>query len=367
MFDYTQQPFWRGPWYPYWSLIIISIFGGLFGLDHFWLRSPLTGVLKMIVNIFGLGIWYFYDLLQILGEKESVMKNGLTAPIFGPLGIGAGMFVDNNQGKPLAKSPYRFLAYLILLWLPFGFDFYIAGDSNGAMAKFICTIVPIFWPIAFIWGFVNIVKALFTPKSVFTEGTYRMFPVNWFTDASGPSVLGPVDIPAGSGVCGTGGITGVISSVAGSAVGVIAPGLIPAVGAITGATEAVADGITETATASANAAKEVINSAIKPAINVASTASSVAVEIPAAVQGLHGVGSEITSKLGAVTSNEGLKALAKQSGGGSDFSSLALLLFFTIILGGGTFMAVRRMNLNTSFFIKKSDDKNDAPPESRGL
>ena len=57
MFDYTQQPFWRGPWYPYWSLIIISIFGGLFGLDHFWLRSPLTGVLKMIVNIFGLGIW----------------------------------------------------------------------------------------------------------------------------------------------------------------------------------------------------------------------------------------------------------------------------------------------------------------------
>ena len=156
MFDYTQKSFWGGSWYPYWSLIIISIIGGLFGLDHFWLRSPLTGTLKFFVNIFSLGLWYFYDLVQILGEKESVMKNGLSAPIIGPLGIGAGMFRDNNPNEPLAKAPYKFLAYLILAFLPFGFEFFLAGDSNGAMAKFICTIIFFLWPIAIIWSVVNV-------------------------------------------------------------------------------------------------------------------------------------------------------------------------------------------------------------------
>ena len=77
MFDYTQSKFWGGPWYSYTTLRIISTLGGFFGLDHLWLRSPLSGFLKFIINILTLGLWYFYDLLQIFGEKESVMKNGL--------------------------------------------------------------------------------------------------------------------------------------------------------------------------------------------------------------------------------------------------------------------------------------------------
>ena len=64
-FDYTQKPFWRGVWYPYWSLILVSILGGLFGLDHWYLRSPVSGVLKLIVNVLTFGLWYFYDILVL--------------------------------------------------------------------------------------------------------------------------------------------------------------------------------------------------------------------------------------------------------------------------------------------------------------
>ena len=74
MFDYTQKSFWGGSWYPYWTLIVATILGGFFGLDHIWLRSPTSGLLKFIVNILTLGLWYFYDMIQILGEKENVMK-----------------------------------------------------------------------------------------------------------------------------------------------------------------------------------------------------------------------------------------------------------------------------------------------------
>ena len=106
-FDYTRKQFWGGPWYPYWSLAVVSVMCGFVGLDHFWLRSPTTGILKFIVNLFGFGIWWIYDLIQIFGEKDNVMEHGLTAPFAGPLGIGAGMFRDNQPDAPLSKSPFR--------------------------------------------------------------------------------------------------------------------------------------------------------------------------------------------------------------------------------------------------------------------
>ena len=51
VFDYTQKAYWGGPWYPYWSLLLVSVFGGFIGLDHLYLRSPTTGICKFIVNI----------------------------------------------------------------------------------------------------------------------------------------------------------------------------------------------------------------------------------------------------------------------------------------------------------------------------
>ena len=65
----------------------------------------------------------------------------------------------------------------------FGIDSFIAGDSNGAIAKFISTIIPIFWPILIIWKIVDLVRAYFFPEGVFTYGTFRMFPWSWIMES----------------------------------------------------------------------------------------------------------------------------------------------------------------------------------------
>ena len=39
----------------------LSVLGGFFGLDHLYLRSPLTFIAKLITNIFTFGTWWLYD------------------------------------------------------------------------------------------------------------------------------------------------------------------------------------------------------------------------------------------------------------------------------------------------------------------
>ena len=360
MFDYTQSKFWNGSWYPYWSLMLMTIIGGFFGLDHVWLRSPLSGFLKCIVNILTLGLWYFYDILQILGEKDSVMKNGLSAPIVGALGIGAGMFKDSNPGGPTARSPLKFIAYMFLLWMPFGIDLYIAGDSNGAMIKFFLTmlLIPFVLPffIAVIWGFVNIARSTFAPKDLFTKGTYRMFPMSWFMDPFGPSSLGPVDVPNGIGECGTGGVGSVVGDIVG---GVFSK--IPIVKAATIAIDAVetaanvattvAKGASSAIETTTDAYKNIVDGVIKPTTQVIGTGVS--------------LGSNLASLKSQGLIDSALTKTIQKGGGisGNNSADLALLALFTLILGGGTISAINRMGLNGSLFNKQKEDANDSPPK----
>jgi len=340
MFDYTQSKFWGGPWYSYTMLTVISLIGGLFGLDHLWLRSPLSAFLKFIVNILTLGLWYFYDLLQLFGEKESVMKNGLGAPFVGPLGIGAGMFVDSNPNAEKAKAPYYFLLYMFLLWVPFGLDFFIAGNSYGALAKAFCTVLFLLWPIAFIWGFVNIGRAVFTPKTLFTQGTYHMFPVSMFLGTNGPSTLGPTDVN-NVDECGSRGL--LLPTIA-----ALIPGFVPATSAVSTAVMTGANAATVALTASKAAIsatekgyETVLNDIIKPATKMLQTGA----------------------QLGTAMST--MPGLPMKGGGVEENTSgLALLALFTVLIGGGTLMAVKRMNLNDLLFNKQKDNNaNDSPPE----
>lgn len=369
-FDYTQKAFWGGSWYPYWSLILISILGGLFGLDHIFLRSPVSGFLKFIFNIPTLGLWFFYDLIQILGEKDKVMKYGLSAPIVGALGIGAGMFTDNDPTGPRAKSPFRYLGYLLLTCLPFGFDFYLAGDTNGAFARFLTSFIIFLWPIGFIWGLISMFRAFFMPKTLFKEGTYRMFPMTYFMDANGPSVLGPVDLPEGKDTCTTGGITSTllapVAAVAESALGILLPGVAPATAAISGAVQAGA----MTAKTAADSTSKMIEAATKPATTAITQGSAVIQQVPQAISSLPAVGATAISKLASATTPEGLEKLAQKGGGfiDTDYSNIGLFVLFALILGGGSFMAAKRLNiLPTTILSKKTNgqERNDNPPEPR--
>jgi len=403
-FAYTRKQFWGGPWYPYWSLIVVSVLGGLFGLDHFWLRSPTTGVLKMVVNILGLGIWWFYDLIQIIGEKDAVMEHGLTVPLAGPLGIGAGMFRDNQPNEPLSKSPFRWMGYLATMCMPFGLDSLIAGDSDGAMARFTTFILFLFlWPIAILWGIWNVGRTLFTPQKLFEEGTIRMFPFTWFMDSNGPSQLGPHDLPDGSDAKCDQGSDGffkrtfgsilvfldyVLPNVIKTAMYSIFPGLLPAVEASAAAVTAVA-GTTKaaanTATATIEAAKNIVEAAAAPAKVIVSTASQAVQQIPAAISAAEGLAGPVAGQLQSYTTPEGLlkaagvaSVAAPMAGGGggildtnSDMTNSILFGFFIIVLGSGAYMAARRLNIVSRIFpTKEKDDRrerNDAPPKPSSI
>ena len=80
---------------------------GFFGLHHFLLRSPQTGLIFLIANIISLGYLWFYDLIQLSSEDkggvsdDSLDKHGLSWG-FGALGLAKGMWIPGNENE--AKS-----------------------------------------------------------------------------------------------------------------------------------------------------------------------------------------------------------------------------------------------------------------------
>lgn len=389
-FDQTQSKFWGGPAQTQTSLILVSIVGGFFGLDHFWLRSPTTGFLKFFFNIFSLGLWWIQDLLQILGEKDSVLRNGLSAPIYGPMGVGAGMFFDNQPNAKPSRDPLRFLLQTFLLFVPFGVDMLIAGDSNGAMMKFISWMVPVLWPVAILWMFFTAGRFYFQPKVLLTEGTDRMFPWTWFgAEHKGRSVLGPIDVPplspedakcadnGGAGVGLSGAVASVIGKVIGAAAAPVldaaAPGVRPAAAAFGAAGLAAA----KTAEASLNIVKNTINAAHNPAVAAAATGSTLVTAGVNAIEKGPAIITNVQSQLASAASPEaiataaGTAATALQSGGGSGVASegwasnLAIFVLLSSVLAMGAIFAAKRLNLPERLFQERNDGRkrNDTPPK----
>ncbi len=394
-FAYTRKSFWGGPYYSYWMLVIATVFFGFIGLDHILLRSPLTGVAKFAVNIFGLGLWYFYDLLQVIGEKESVMEHGLSAPFVGPLGIGAGMFMDSQPDAKPSRSPWRFLAYMALVWLPFGLDSLIAGDTNGAMIKFATNMLFIItWPVILLSMGTAIYRAYGDTGALFKEGVDRSFPYNWFMDPKGPSILGPVDISGGKQEQGfIGALLGLAAPIIQSTVGAVFPTVAPAV-------EAVAT----TVKVGANTARGVIDAAREPALVTMKTGSALIQQVPGAVAQVGQIATNVTGQLQKFTDPAELAkraipglpglpttdsfagsigaaagAAAAQSlmkGGGIDSSdsgmaTTAVLLGLAAIMAGGTYFAVKRLNVSFPLLNRDNDrkgqERNDSPPQTHGL
>lgn len=383
MFEYTRRDFWGGPSMPYWILAVCTVLFGFIGLDHILLRSPASAFMKFIANIFTLGLWYFYDIIQIIGDKEKVMNYGLTAPLYGPLGIGAGMFTDNQPDAPKSKSPLRFLLYSMLVFIPFGFDALIGGDRPGAFMKFICTIIPIFWPILLVWMFYSIGRLYIFPKPLFTEGIDRPFPVNFFMDKKGESVLGPKTVPDHySASCDAydGTILGYLPPFIRFILISAFPTLVPAIdsgliAAKTGSNAAtVGFGVAKLAAETAGNTIKDVKKVINAATDTAAKAVSV---IPAAVNKGPELGSSVTESLAEKFSNP--SELIKQVGGSlmdenSTLSNTALLAGFGIIFTGGVYYGLKRLNVSaTSLFRKdegrltesdKGRKRDDSPPQS---
>jgi TM2 domain-containing membrane protein YozV len=155
----------------------LSVIGGFLGLDHIYLRSPVTAVFKFIVNVFCFGLWWLYDALQAVFHSDTVRLYGLGIPGWGPFGIGSGVL---SRATP-DKKHYRFLIYTASLFVGgmFGLDSFILGDRQTGIIRLLCLISLIFSPIAFAWWAYGIfqyftnTEELINDNHVFFGAPYR--------------------------------------------------------------------------------------------------------------------------------------------------------------------------------------------------
>lgn len=178
-FEHTTGTTWGGTQLDPGTLKFATVLGGFFGIDHLLLRSPRTALFKFILNLLTFGFWYWYDILQVFGDLDSVKRYGYTVPIYGPVGLGAGILHDSaTKAAPEdTPTPLTFFMYMLFVFLPFGISNVIAGDSSGGFMKILFSIV--FWPfilVAILWSIYSGFYAVFNTESLLTRGTDRMFP-----------------------------------------------------------------------------------------------------------------------------------------------------------------------------------------------
>lgn len=73
----------------------ISLFGGILGIDHLYLRNPYSAALKGF-TLGGFLIWWLWDVIQIWTEKERVILYGLSAPFDLKTGFGQGTIAEDK-------------------------------------------------------------------------------------------------------------------------------------------------------------------------------------------------------------------------------------------------------------------------------
>jgi TM2 domain-containing membrane protein YozV len=124
----------------------LSVLGGAFGLDHLYLRSPLTFLAKCVVNMLFFGVWWFYDAAQAIFNSDVVKVYGLGVPGLGPKGIAAGVLSSDTPSK---KHMNFFLYALALIFGgSFGLDSFLVGEKQTGLIRLISLLSIIGIPVA---------------------------------------------------------------------------------------------------------------------------------------------------------------------------------------------------------------------------
>ncbi|NBT47163.1 MAG: TM2 domain-containing protein, partial [Actinobacteria bacterium] len=171
----------------YYVFIVLSVLFGFFGLDHFYLRSFETGFKKFIVNIFGLGLWYFWDIIQIASDGAKIRKEGLSSPFDWIRGIGYGAFLEPNLFKPQtggfsARKSYLLYAFLAIFLGCFGFDKFYMGYLWQGLAKCLSCFNIFLFLFGWLWVLWDSFHAFFLTKTVLEEGITPPMPYNFVFD-----------------------------------------------------------------------------------------------------------------------------------------------------------------------------------------
>ena len=96
----TRIEFWNKPQFTQSGMWWFTLAFGFLGLHHFYLRSPQTGLIFLIVNFISLGYLWAYDLVQLSSSggytTETLNKHGLAHP-WGALGLAQGMWKEPEK------------------------------------------------------------------------------------------------------------------------------------------------------------------------------------------------------------------------------------------------------------------------------
>lgn len=200
-YDWTKVKFWKKPDLSKGTYQTLTLLG-FTGLDHFYLRSPLTGLLKLVVSFFILSslagvtaggsvvtvltsvaalfifsFWWLYDIATAFTEWDLVKQYGIQIPLTSKAGIGAGMFMDDNAiPDPNNKNtPSTFIKYVLASLLPIGLNNWVAGDSGGFIKTLVLCMTIIGLIPALMFMIRNWFVILFDTQSIFTQGIPQFF------------------------------------------------------------------------------------------------------------------------------------------------------------------------------------------------
>ena len=145
----------------------LSVLGGFLALDHLYLRSPLTFLAKLVVNILFFGVWWIYDAAQAIFNADTIKVYGLGVPGLGPKGIACGVLAKDEPDK----KHMRFFTYAIALIFGgmLGIDSFLVGNKQRGIIRLVCMISVIFAPIALAWWGWNMIRFFTDTKQVVSE------------------------------------------------------------------------------------------------------------------------------------------------------------------------------------------------------
>jgi TM2 domain-containing membrane protein YozV len=179
---------WGGPDRNYFLFVALSIVLGFLGVDHFYLRSFATGTQKLITNVFTLGLWYWWDLLQILTDGEKIRKDGLSSPLDWVQGIGRGVFAGPPSAEKCdkattgggssgsAKKSYLIYAFLAIFFGWLGADKFYLGYGWQGIAKVLSCFNIFLFLFGWMWVLWDGFKAFFMTDSILKDGITAPLP-----------------------------------------------------------------------------------------------------------------------------------------------------------------------------------------------
>jgi hypothetical protein len=115
----------RNPPIPLWLLKWLTVFPftGFLGFDHFALGSQFTGMTKLLVNMFTLGSWYAYDIVQVYFRND-LSEKGYRSPFFENGSVGK----NNISTIPMENMDYNTKLWLYILYTcVFAFAYFITS------------------------------------------------------------------------------------------------------------------------------------------------------------------------------------------------------------------------------------------------